>query len=61
MNSNEIKDVCPHCKRSVNVVFLVQCDGHAIPAVWRCAEHGAVTPMRSAVANDYADFSKKAA
>lgn len=47
-------DVCPHCKRSLEIVQRVECDGHTFPVLWRCPEHGAVPPMRSAVCNDAA-------
>lgn len=46
-------DVCPTCKRPLAVVFATDCDGHSFPSVWTCHEHGAVTPMRSAVVNHY--------
>jgi uncharacterized protein YbaR (Trm112 family) len=46
-------EVCPHCKRRLDVVQRVECDGHTFPVVWHCKEHGAVPPMRSAVVNHY--------
>jgi len=49
-----LTDVCPHCKRRLDVVQRVECDGHAFPVLWYCPEHGAVPPMRSAVCNDAA-------
>jgi len=48
-------DVCPTCKQAVMPVQRVECDGHTFPVVWYCPEHGAVSPMRSAVVNGRAE------
>lgn len=42
-NSRPIHTVCPHCKRAV-----VALRGERSA---RCAEHGSIVPMRSAIAN----------
>ena len=42
-DSRPIHTVCPHCKRPV-VALREQRSA-------RCAEHGSVVPMRSAIAN----------
>lgn len=47
----ESVDVCPTCKRRLTIAYTIDCEGHTFPVVWHCLEHGAVTPMRSAVVN----------
>ncbi len=42
-HSPQIHTVCPHCKRPV-VALRGQVRAH-------CLEHGAIVPMRSAIAN----------
>lgn len=59
MSDHPPSDVCPTCKQLLAVVFAIGCDGHSFPAIWRCPEHGAVPPMRSAVVNDYPAGNKK--
>lgn len=44
------RNVCPHCKRETSVYAFRSPDGCRIEA-HRCAEHGDVPPMLSAIVN----------
>jgi len=41
------RDVCPHCKRVLTVHTFVT--GEFRNTTYHCAEHGDVSPMRSAI------------